>query len=220
MKPKHQGPSRASGIMRGMSAPNPRRCNLRFAIVGVVCLLLGAAMTVGMAWGCAMPSARERWRNPMGVSGAREWEIARERDDLGCYTRIELRFEQPHERFLLEAGWPARALRSNLAWGFASPDFSDWEFLSWTEGVTVPTGAQRGGRFTLPVQLIWPGFAIDTALYATVWYLLFFAPLPLYRAGPRCLRVSKGLCPACAYDLEGAPNGPARGAGGRDDHPA
>ena len=49
---------------------------------------------------------------------------------------------------------------------------------------------------------------INAALYALASYLLLLTPLPLYRAGRRRFRVSRGLCPACAYDLKGAPNGP------------
>jgi hypothetical protein len=55
---------------------------------------------------------------------------------------------------------------------------------------------------TLP---LWPGFAIDTILYAAAWWALLFTPLPLYRTARRRFRVSRGMCGACGYDLKGSP---------------
>ncbi|MCI0362901.1 MAG: hypothetical protein L0219_03415, partial [Phycisphaerales bacterium] len=49
----------------------------------------------------------------------------------------------------------------------------------------------------LPIKPIWPGFAINTILYAAILWLLFAAP-GLVR---RRRRIKHGLCPACAYPI-------------------
>ncbi len=51
----------------------------------------------------------------------------------------------------------------------------------------------------LPLRPLLPGFAINTALYASLW---FFA-IPLPGKLRRRRRRRKGLCPSCAYDLSG-----------------
>ena len=57
------------------------------------------------------------------------------------------------------------------------------------------------GNFSraLPLRLAWPGFAINTLLYAALLWLLFAAPFQLRR----WRRMKRGLCPKCAYDLRG-----------------
>ncbi len=49
----------------------------------------------------------------------------------------------------------------------------------------------------LPLQPIWPGFAINTLFYAAVLWLLIPGPFALRRF----IRVKRGLCPACAYRI-------------------
>ena len=50
----------------------------------------------------------------------------------------------------------------------------------------------------LPLQPIWPGFAINTAFYALILWLPF-APFQLRRY----MRIKRGLCIKCGYDLRG-----------------
>jgi hypothetical protein len=49
----------------------------------------------------------------------------------------------------------------------------------------------------LPLRPIWPGFAINTLLYAGILWPLFAAPFALRRRR----RIKRGLCPACAYPV-------------------
>ena len=48
----------------------------------------------------------------------------------------------------------------------------------------------------LPLTLVWPGFAINSAFYAAV-SLLPFGPFALRRF----IRTKRGLCPKCAYPV-------------------
>ena len=49
----------------------------------------------------------------------------------------------------------------------------------------------------LPLRPIWPGFAVNTLLYAAVLWLLTCGPLLVRRV----VRRKRGLCPGCGYDL-------------------
>jgi hypothetical protein len=49
----------------------------------------------------------------------------------------------------------------------------------------------------LPLNALWPGFAINTIFYAAILWLLFAAPGFVRRR----LRVRRGQCPACAYPV-------------------
>ena len=49
----------------------------------------------------------------------------------------------------------------------------------------------------LPLRPIWPGFAVNTILYAAFLWLLFCGPFVLRRF----IRVRRGLCLACGYPM-------------------
>ena len=51
----------------------------------------------------------------------------------------------------------------------------------------------------LPYRPIPIGFAVNTALYASLWALLFIAVASMRKR----FRVRRHLCPHCAYDLSG-----------------
>ncbi len=72
----------------------------------------------------------------------------------------------------------------------------------------------------LPLRPIWPGFAVNTAFYAALLWLLIPGPFALRRF----LRLKRGQCFACGYDLghaehaacpECGASGPAIAAGHR-----
>ena len=192
----------------------PRRSIGNLLIAGL-CLPLGAATTVGVAWWVGHPDRLTRalrsesatlqqrvfdeWVGPAYRIGGASWEI----HGIPSWTMGK----EPRET-VVEAGWPLKALRSTcrLKPAYNSAD-RPWRFRSWHEGVEVPR-LWHLAHPCLPIKPLLPGFALDTALYAFAWYLLLFTPLPLYRFARRRSRLSKGLCPTCAYDLKGSPSGP------------
>jgi hypothetical protein len=99
------------------------------------------------------------------------------------------------------AGWPVLALIGSRT------DSWPWEPASnegWTGAVglsprvvTLKPGQTVTYERALPLRPVWPGFAINTALYAAILWLLFAAPFALRR----CRRIKRGLCPACAYPV-------------------
>ncbi len=76
------------------------------------------------------------------------------------------------------------------------PPKADWWVYGMPVELSQPSG---GGRWSnhLPVQPVWPGFGVNTLFYATLLWLLIPGPF----AFRRLMRVRRGLCPACGYDL-------------------
>ncbi len=193
-----------------MTAPKPRRRTIRFAIAAAVCLLLGAVTTVGVAWWFGRPdrvfaamqniSASPRTGTGLGSHAAFE--------GVGATWWLEIHGDPV--RSVLLAGWPWLGLRSEHGlpanWN-RPPRAKDWTLLSWSAGIVVPE-RWAGVHKCLPLMPLFPGLALDTALYAVAWYLLLFTPLPLYRTGRRRFRVSRGMCASCGYDLNASTNRP------------
>ncbi len=62
-------------------------------------------------------------------------------------------------------------------------------------GLPLTPSGPRAFPYAIPFYAVWPGFAVNTILYATVLWLLWAGLLGLHRR----IRVWRGLCPACAY---------------------
>jgi hypothetical protein len=94
-------------------------------------------------------------------------------------------------------GWPAFAFQSSGQRIGTGADFR-------TTGVQLPMWIQKMhlGTAHLPVQAIWPGFAINTVFYAAILWLLFAAPFALRK----WRRIRRGMCAKCGYDLRGSPH--------------
>ena len=65
----------------------------------------------------------------------------------------------------------------------------------------------------LPFRPIWRGLLIDWAAYAILWLVLFTGLG--FSALRRALRLRRGLCPACGYDLTGNTSGVCPECGGQ-----
>jgi hypothetical protein len=222
------GGTRASNIIRCMTARTSGRRSIRFAVVATLCLLLGGATTVGVAWCVAIyPTASSMRRSVgygsgwpakvpadwpqltyrvYGASWGSDWALVS--DVLPSQHLLGI----SHHLVVLRFGWPLRALESQERSGdpaMPRAGSGSWRWTSWRIGA-VRAGSRLPPWKTprLPLLPLFPGFALNTTLYASAWYLLLFTPLPLYRAGRRRFRVSRGMCPACAYDLKGSRSGP------------
>ena len=98
-------------------------------------------------------------------------------------------------------GWPLPAMR-----GLVVENIQPSLFLGrdlWKLG--SPGGWHRG----LPLSPVWPGFAVDSMVFAVPWFVLLrVAGAPSRRAATAVLfrkrmRRRLGLCPVCGYDLRG-----------------
>jgi len=94
-------------------------------------------------------------------------------------------------RQFFASGWPFRGMRCEIELDATSS--------RQIRGGYAFSGSKYSWRLT-PFVPIWPGFAINTAFYAVVLWLLFAGPFVLRR----WRRIRRGLCPKCAYDLRGS----------------
>ncbi len=139
-------------------------------------------------------SRRDRMSNGLAIdSGEIALPLWAEslRQPSATYANGKQSFE---ERLIIARGWPCpamalevigrpRAQRFDVAGGF---DLGD------------PFASNAGALPRLiPYRPIWPGFALNTMLYAAMLWLLFAAPFALRRR----VRIRRGLCPACAYPV-------------------
>jgi hypothetical protein len=112
------------------------------------------------------------------------------------------RYALAYSVLVCQTGWPALAMESRYYTTRSTRGGStDEEHY----GVTIPEAFRgRGARSlpSLPLLPLWPGFALDTALYAAIGFTLCSAPPALRRR----LRRARHRCPACGYDLRGAPS--------------
>jgi hypothetical protein len=113
---------------------------------------------------------------------------------------------------VLEAGWPSMGLASIGTYptgrNMREVMLFGWRF-SWSWSLPIPEGidgrdleAPMGfgrDKRRLPLLPLWPGFALDTAFYGALTFLLWSAPGVLRRRSRR----RRGACPACGYDLKG-----------------
>ena len=118
---------------------------------------------------------------------------------LGAIVNVAVAWTQPY----------AFGEKRQIGWGNGTSTY-EWELYpdrGWpikslsTEDAAPGSTYFLKGDFDLPFSPIWPGFAINTVFYAGMLWLLFAAPFALRRR----LRIKRGLCPKCAYDLRGAP---------------
>ena len=63
----------------------------------------------------------------------------------------------------------------------------------------------------LPLGILWKGFAVNSASYAALVWLLVLSPATIRRF----IRIRRCACPSCGYDLRGqtSPGCPECGAG-------
>ena len=81
----------------------------------------------------------------------------------------------------------------------------DFGVITLAGGIQTPWYDVEPGLYriqiVLPIRPIWPGFAINTIFYTAILWLLFAAPGFIRRR----IRIKRGRCGACGYDLRGQP---------------
>ena len=149
----------------------------RRGLIIAVCLLLGAVVNVGVAWGCAIlapnPTAitvSARAFRPFFHRSYRSVRLLLEAAEHGT-DRMPIFARRPSVWVIHEWGLPLVSMRSE--------------------------SLDPASQVILPQRPLWPGFAINTIFYATLLWLL----IPGTFALRRFLRVRRGHCPKCAYPM-------------------
>jgi hypothetical protein len=104
----------------------------------------------------------------------------------------------------LSAGWPAHAFEGGR-WQWLllldPPSASQQRFrldrsIDLADYPAIANSDPSSATRLLPLKTIWPGFAINTILYAAVLWMLFAFPFVIRR-----VRIKRGQCASCGYSL-------------------
>ncbi len=148
-------------------------------------LLAGAVVNVAVAWGMAASVNPLHSKQPGSrPDGSYETHIKS--------ARVTFSGGQSVLHIVATAGWPLTcgSYEYNIAGGIGSIE-GGFELGVW------PWPGRGFGPRALPLRPVWPGFAVNTLLYATLLWLLTCLAIAV-----RCfLRLRRGLCPECAYPM-------------------
>jgi len=95
-------------------------------------------------------------------------------------------------RWVLAFGWPVVSMWSDHGSPGHGGKYELWHGL---RIAFLPPDPDEAFVPAVPLNPIWPGFAVNTLFYAALLWLLIPGPFALRRF----IRVRRGLCPACAY---------------------
>ncbi len=194
----------------------------------LICLVLGAVTTVGVAWTLALAMPYLDWGASRLLHDGTErprW-VVRTARDLGALdiragavaglTWTEGIDERPvpgwsravHPPTTDEVEGATLLIEKARGWPMLSlyrretntrASAPDWRTeLGWEIELLRRFTKDPHSR-TVPLAVIWPGFLINTLLYGALSFGLLFG----LGAARRGLRKKRGRCPMCAYDLRG-----------------
>jgi hypothetical protein len=177
-----------------------KRTRKRLALRLAASAVAGAVLTVAVAWGCAMRPGFAENRGPREsgrwlLGAFPGWPAAPERTFVESgvlYDSISQSAESRYRQLVATFGLPLRALQMDIVGNKLG--------VTRFRGIMVAEGQLTHGLPTLP---LWPGFALDTAFYGGIVFLLWSAPGFVRRRS----RLRRGACPACGYDLRGSSAG-------------
>lgn len=108
-----------------------------------------------------------------------------------------------YERYVFVYGYPMPCLRFQRehasTWSFDDGSISGSSTREYRDAIRLPNPRNHKVSLGLPLRPVWPGFAVNAALYAGVCWVLLATPGFVVRWRRR----RNGRCPACGYDLAG-----------------
>ena len=182
--------------------------------------VIGAAATVLVAWVChlgpnlPLPNSVSdpTWPTAVPVDWPSEpkrhiWgrNALRRVDSIYTYepprpTRSSEVWEYRRER----SGWPLRAMKVQCFHAI-----SNTRADVFADGLKMPRRLAAGRPVPyFPMTPLWPGFAVDTAFYVGLAFVVWSAPGFVRRR----VRRRRGRCVRCGYDLKGLPLCPECGS--------
>jgi hypothetical protein len=191
-------------------------------------LVLGAIVNVAVAWGLAIVTGpitydcRHPFLNSVGnspvvcITSRPGCEVVRL-----CARGGTLMANREVPDYPAHPWWNEQILtfepRWAIAYGLPMLSMKAWRETYWIringddmgrsrmrDGYSFRSQPWAGGSQTIyPVlafRPIWPGFLLNTLFYALILWLLILGPFMLRRF----IRIRRGRCPKCGYDLRGA----------------
>lgn len=166
----------------------------------ILFLLLSAIVNVALAWACALYSPLRAIHNPIADP---EWRIflfyggfGVEREELMGVPSEQTSLAIP-VRTTIRSGWPLAALVGSVL--HAGPTWPAEPVPVEGAMLRLPSGSWEG--CLVPLTILWPGFLLNTLMYAAILATLFLVPGRLRRT----LRRRRGRCTHCNYDRRGLP---------------
>ena len=115
-----------------------------------------------------------------------KWSGVRRRPSAR-FHKIEMVIEEAR-------GWPLLSLKYEKHWHGAVPYPANWGIELWRHRSAAWSSF---AVVTLPLRPLWPGFSINTLLYAAIVWVLWSSPF----TARRMIRRKRGHCIKCGYDL-------------------
>jgi hypothetical protein len=200
----------------------------RLAIRLAACAVIGAVLTVGVAWWLWISTSEsghpQMLSYPSGWPNTPAWPESLNlnwpapedhyavstftcSDEIWAHhTKVDGLHTATAELNRFRVGVPFRAVSLDWLRWLTIVQGEDLEGVSGFEIDPVrfrwlcPRSPHRINA--LPAIPIWPGFALDTAFYAAIAFTLWSAPTAIVEGRHR--RRARGRCPACGYDLKGS----------------
>jgi hypothetical protein len=196
-----------------------KRTRKRLALRLAASALAGAVLTVAVAWGLWLwteepegdfaatasswpmsvpdewPGPPEHWSNSTSTRRLDRWSAHR----TGANGKWEFMAVLSHHAI----GWPARSMllkdqgTIRFAQARSSSEHDGISLRDWAPSWMIPDMTRPEA---VPRRPLWPGFALDSAFYGTLVFLLWSAPSLVRRRS----RLRRGACPSCGYDLRGS----------------
>jgi hypothetical protein len=181
--------------------PSPTSAK-RWTIKVALCLLTGAVVTWGVAWGCAVWGDLGMRGLPLAGTGfswqtevPTDWpppSFATQSDAFGKDQEVRGGrgpLGQSVRALVTDTGWPGRSMRHTFV-------YDEYRLIR-NDGIDIPSRDT-----SLPTRILPVGFALNTLYYATVLLGVVEGV-----AFARRVRRGKGRCPACGYDRAGLAEG-------------
>ena len=97
------------------------------------------------------------------------------------------------------SGWPLPALVSSQLWSLTPLGDFKTKFVRGGVSVDWADDWEMQWWFGLPLRPIWPQFLVDVMCFAAMWLAVLSGPTWLRRL----IRLRRGHCPQCDFDLRG-----------------
>ena len=173
----------------------------RHLLIIAICLLLGAVVSVAVAWACGHWSKTRGDTNSLASDAdwpravPSDWPQPTFRATAWGFGRTIVFFSADTRRGfyaqrLYQWGWPLRALESE-AHAWAQPP---GRLTTITASIPKPIDSAHGFLWICPA---WPGFAVNTIIYGALFWPLMSGLFSVRGF----VRVRRGLCPTCAYPM-------------------
>jgi hypothetical protein len=187
----------------------------------IVFLILGAILNVAVAWGCmiSQPSvmavvyrsdfiARDLIDKLSDQHASDPDELLRGPTGLHGGAVVGTECSHSEGSLLVErlascrVGFPRLCLEGAAIEGVRLDERGiDGPIEGYAWAVPSPRHGGDVYFWFLPTRPLWPGFVVDTLFYAVILWLLIPGPFVLRRV----IRIKRGRCPKCGYDLRGQP---------------